>query len=227
MCGYIERTRPQRNAVYDEYLSLRGIEDLPLGRFFPGTRLSGVVFERDGRLNAVEAIWWYQLQREDDAWRPLRKVTSFNARNLDNRLWRKPIKTHRCIVPATAIVETIEDPRDPKKKHSYLMDAPEGILLGGVYGEYDHAGETTYSCAVITLNPHERFSMYHDKATPLFLPVDSQLLDRWLDPTFTDFDFFRMSLMDQPRLPNDFVVTPVKNSKTLAPLGEAEHLAAD
>jgi putative SOS response-associated peptidase YedK len=227
MCGYVERTRVQSGVAYGKYLEASGIQELPLGRFYPGSRMSGVVIQRGDCVTAVDAIWWYKLHWDREAWRPLRKVTSFNTRNLDSPLWKKPLRTHRCIVPATAIVETIEDPADARKRRSYLMDAPAGIVLGGVYGEYEHAGEITYSCSIITLEPHARFSRYHDRATPLFLPVDKTVLDRWLDPTFTDFDYFRMSLLDRPRLPTEFVVTPVNNSQGLEPIGEPERLAAD
>jgi len=202
--------------------------ELPLGRFYPGAKMSGVIFQREENIHVVDAVWWYKLHWDKDknAWAPLRKVTSFNARNLDSPLWRKPIKTHRCIIPATAIVETIEDENDPKKKHSYLMDAGDGMLLGGLFGEYGEGENTIYSCTVITLNPHVRFSKYHNKATPFFLPLDEKILSLWLDPTFTDFDYFR-GFIEAPQLPIDFDVTKVNNSRGLIAQGETERLMRD
>lgn len=225
MCGYVERQRTL-DRQYRDYLQSLKIQELPLGRFFPGGKMSGVLFQREDNIHVVDAIWWFKLHWENDAWKPLRKVTSFNARNLQNNLWKTPVKTSRCIIPATAIVETIEDQQDPKKKRSYLMDARDGMLLGGLYAEYKNGDQTTYSCTVITLDPHERFSQYHNKATPLFLPLDEKLLATWLDPTFTDFDYFR-GLTETPQLPVDLSVTEVNNSRGLLPVGAAVMLEAD
>lgn len=227
MCGYVQRTRALGRS-YQDYLQSLKIMELPFGRFFPGSKMSGVIFQREDAIHMIDAVWWYKLHwdSEKDKWVPLRKVASFNARNLENPLWRKPVKTHRCIIPATAIVETIEDPDDKKKKHSYLMESPEGMLLGGLFGEYKHGDETTYSCTVVTLNSHERFSKYHNKATPLFLPLDEKLLATWLDPTFTDFDYFR-GLIETPQLPIAFDVTRVNNSQGLIPEGTVEILDRD
>lgn len=227
MCGYVERQRAMERAAYKEYLASLDIFDLPLGRFYPATKMSGIIFQRGDQYHVVDAIWWFKLQREAGGFKPMRKVTSFNARNLELNLWKGPVKTHRCIIPATAIVETIEDEYNPKIKHSYLMDAPTGMLLGGLYAEYkDSNGEVTYSCTVITLDPHKRFSKYHNKATPLFLPLDPKLLTTWLDPTFTDFEYFR-GLIDTPQLPVDLIVTKVNNSRGLIPQGEPETLKMD
>lgn len=227
MCGYVERQRATATTTYHDFLLSLGIRELPLGRFYPGSRMSGVIFQRGDTIEVVDAIWWFKLHWDDGAYKPMRKVTSFNARNLGNNLWKKPVKTHRCIIPATAIVETIEEENNPKKKHSYLMDAPAGLLLGGLYAEYkDSDGGTTYSCTVITLDPHERFSKYHNKATPLFLPLDTKLLTTWLDPAFTDFDYFR-GLIERPQLPVDFVVTEVNNSQKLVPLDTPHRLQRD
>jgi len=227
MCGYVERQRSLATTVYRDYLSSLGVNELPLGRFFPKTTMSGVIIQRETAIEVVDAIWWFKLQWEDGRYKPMAKVTSFNARNLSNNLWKKPVKTHRCIIPATAIVETIEDKDNPKKKHSYLMDSPSGMLLGGLYAEYkNNDGDTTYSCAVITLNPHDRFSKYHNKATPLFLPLDNKILDLWLEPSFQDFDFFR-GFIDTPELPVAFNVTEVSNSQKLIPLGATECLDHD
>lgn len=220
MCGYAQRIAAERRANLRAYLDYLKIGLLPDGRFFPGTMMSGVLIEREGVIEAVDATWWFLLEdRGDGTLKPNRKLSTFNARNLDNRLWNAPLKTSRCVIPATAIVET-------KGGKSYLMDAPDGLLLGGLYRTWAAGDSLVYSCTVITCPPHPRFSAYHDKSIPLLLPFDEKLLSTWLDPEFQDVDFFR-GMIDAPRLPVDLEVTPVKNSQTLAPLGEPEILQKD
>lgn len=218
MCGYVQRTAKIPKLV--RILEGWGItEPLPFGRFWPGTQISGVLIANSERVHAVDATWWFLLEDKDGTLKPNRKITCFNSRNLDGRLWKAPFKTSRCIIPATAIVET-------KVNQSYLMEAPEGVLLGGLYRAWAIDDNLVYSCSVITCEPHSRFSQYHDKSIPLFLPSDPELLNTWLDPAFTDTAFFG-GLIDQARIPTAFQVTPVKNSRKLDPQGPAEVLPKD
>ncbi len=178
---------------------------MPFGRFWPGTPISGVIIGSDAGARAVEAMWWFLLEEKGGALKPNRQITCFNARNLDGRLW--------------AIIET-------KANQSYLMEATEGLLLGGLYRTWADGDHLAYSCSVITCEPHPRFSQYHDKSIPLLLPPDPALLETWLDPGFSDVGFFG-GLIDQVRIPTDFEVTPVKNSQTLVPQGPTELLEKD
>ncbi len=218
MCGYIQRTAkiPKLDRIFQGW----GISDpLPFGRFWPGTPISGVIIGSDAGAQAVDAMWWFLLEEKGGALKPNRQITCFNARNLEGRLWKSPFKTSRCVIPATAIVET-------KANQSYLMEASDGLLLGGLFRKWDNGADPMYSCSVITCDPHPRFSQYHDKSIPLLLPPDPGLLDTWLDPGFTDVGFFA-GLIGQMRIPTDFEVTPVKNSQTLAAQGPSQLLEKD
>ena len=97
--------------------------------------------------------------------------------------------------------------------HSYLMEAPGALILGALYQRYDSHGQSIYSTAVITRDPHDRFSRYHTKAFPLFLPADPEFIRLWLDPavkTHPDID----ALLAEPKLFYDLRVTPVRTYKS-------------
>lgn len=220
MCGYMQRVRAAKVPKLQRILEEWEIGELPDGWWWPGTQVTGVLVGGEGGdVRAINATWWFLLAQKDGELKPDRKITCFNARNLTGRLWNAPLKTHRCLLPMTAIVET-------KEKASYLMEAGEGLFLGGLYRAWQHNGETAYSCTVITCRPHERFSVYHDKSIPLLLPPDRDILTDWLDPGRTDIGYLQ-DLIDTPALPTDLTVTPVKNSQTLLPLGTSTTLPGD
>lgn len=219
MCGYLQRSPKSTRALMA--LIEAGYPHVPpqAGRFWPGTTITDVAIQKDDGVESVQAVWWFLLKPKDGELKANRDVTCFNARNLDSKMWATPFKIARCVIPATAIVET-------KGKQSYLMEAADGLLLGGLYREWQIDGTSVYSCAVITCEPHARFSTYHDKSIPLFLPPDPKLLRLWLDPTFTDADYFR-GLISPPRLPVSLQVAAIKNSQHVEPLSPFTELAAD
>jgi putative SOS response-associated peptidase YedK len=219
MCGYAQRIRAAKIPKLQAILSDFGIHDLPDGRFFPGTTVTGVIIQDSDGVRPIDATWWFMLAEKDGLMKPNRQLTTFNARNIDGPMFRKPLQTSRCIIPATAIVET-------KGKQSYLMQAVDGILLGGLFRIWAQGDDLIYSCTVITCAPHDRFKTYHDKSVPLMLPMDHEFLADWLDPTFTDAQYFR-GVIDHMQLPTRFEVTPVKNSQSLEPLGQTEFLESD
>lgn len=106
------------------------------------------------------------------------------------------------------------------------MQADEPLLLGGVYRAYKIGDDVRFGVSVITRDPHPRFSRYHNKAIPLFLPTDEEFVDEWLDPGVTDISRFG-DVLEHPKIRNDFQVTEVQSTKKLSPLGKAEILTKD
>ena len=80
--------------------------------------------------------------------------------------------------------------------------------------------------ALITRPPHPRFSRYHSKSIPCFLPLDVDFIKSWLDPQLPASDAIK-ALLDQPRIYADLQVTQVKTYKRAEPLAEAQSLPAD
>lgn len=221
MCGHIQRMAD--HPMVKILLEVLNIQlDLPLrsGNFYPGGTLDGVIIDQQKKRRSIEAVWWFLL---DEHGKPDYRFATFNARHLDSKLWKSPIHHHRCAIIATGIGES---KGEGKAKQSFLMQADEPFLLGGVYRAYRVGGELTFGVSVITRDPHPRFSQYHDKAVPLFLPADTEFIGRWLDPEVTDLSEFS-EVLERPRIRVDLQVTPVQSTKKLIALGEAERLEKD
>ena len=138
-------------------------------------------------------------------------------------MWREPIKASRCVVFATAFGESIGE---GKGKRSYLLEAESIFALGGMYRHYQTQAGPVTGFTVITRDPHSRLSKYHDKACPLFLPIDQAVIQEWLDPMIPTSPLIQ-DLLDHPRIPVDFRVTPVQSTRKLNPVGPVKILEAD
>lgn len=217
MCGFIRRT-PNSPAV-TELMKDLGMDDLFLhgGDFYPGSQVDIVV--AGPRPTAVTATWWFLIGNDG---KPNHRYATFNARHLDGKLWREPIKTSRCIVPGTAFGESIGE---GKAKQSFLLESSSAFLLGGVFRHYETDVGPVIGFAIITCNPHPGLSRYHDKACPLFLPAHCGLVEQWLDPSVPDAAVFH-DLIDHPQLTTDFNVTPVQSTRKLVSIGASEKLSA-
>ena len=164
-------------------------------------------------------LWWFDIDKETG--RANFKRTSFNARNLDSSYWKASIRRKRGLVFATELGES----QGSKK---YLMKSETGMALGIVYNDWEiDDGSTKRSFAVITRDPHERFAHYHEKAMPLFLPPDIDVLKEWLNPDVDEKAETVQWLLNSSTLFYDLEVTPVKTYVRGEPLGDTETLDAD
>ncbi|MCP4597187.1 SOS response-associated peptidase family protein [Neptuniibacter sp.] len=179
-----------------------------------------MIIQREGEVTVAPAIWWLLLDRE--TLKPSR-YTSFNTRSdklhVRNSAGFHPYRNHRCIVPATGIVEG----EGAKGNRRYHLIEPENtaFALGGLYKEWlnPETGEHAYSCSVITLPPHPKWQGIHSKSTPLFLPHDdSELIEKWLDPECDDVSQFEGVL--KPELRDTLRVTPVDRPSSRVAVGD-------
>lgn len=163
---------------------------------------------------AVNATWWFDCQSQGHTLR-VGSRTTFNARNLQSPFWRSAVAGQRALVLATGVGET--HVVNGRKIH-YLMVAEQPFFLGALYQQHRNG---LFSCAVITKQPTPGFAQFHEKAAPLILPADSDLLNQWLDPQVNAFDNPSLArLMMEPSLPISLAVTPVKTFKAGLALGE-------
>lgn len=218
MCGFVRRVTDHPSVL--ALLLELGLEHLTFngGDFYPGSGVDILLAEPEPRLQ--RATWWFLLEQDG---RPNYRYATFNARHLDSQLWREPIRTSRCLIPATAFGESIGE---GKQKRSYLLESKTAFLLGGVYRHYETAAGPVTAFAVITRDPHPRLKTYHDKSCPLFIPAQASVVQQWLDPGLEDPAVF-FNLMEPPRLSTDFKVTPVKSTKKLVPVGDPDWVRAD
>lgn len=187
--------------------------------FGPGSTISIVTGSEAGN-RVRDAIWWLYLQQTDSGLKPQKDYFSVNTRY--DKLARKPeYRTHRCIVPATAIVES----QDGKRPHLLEPAGGSVMALGGLWKEWTDktTGEAVYSASVITLPGHPALASVHRKSIPLWLPEEA--FDRWLDPYIQD----PAGLQDllEPTLRADLVATPIKKARNKTPIGEPFRITAE
>lgn len=232
MCGYVRRHIGPK--TLNEFLRLMGVQqeygdtsnDEPvLEHFYPAfggavnRTIKGLLIMEDDQLKLVDATWWYDCA-EIEGELVVGQRTTFNARNLQSSYWRNAIRKHRAIVIASGIGEG--KMINGKNRH-YLVTADRLLLLGAVYRPFPSGH---HSCAVITRDTHPRFEPYHDKAFPLFLPHDIDILKLWLSDAEESHPQIKQ-LLEAPRIFTDLKITPVKTFKDAVPVGETEYLAAD
>lgn len=232
MCGYARRhiktvdlieftntiglmSAYQFDAVSEELLHFR-----PAFGGAAHQQIKDLIIREDGQLKTVDATWWYQCQEHDGQLIVDNKLTTFNARNLQSKYWKHAIRHNRAIVLATAIGEGKEV---DKKKHSYFVEGDTPLLIGAVYRKFEN---NLYSTAIITRDEHPRFSEYHDKAFPLFLPHDPDFLQLWLSDEPETHPAIA-HLLENPRIFNTLKVTEVKTFKDAVAKGETITLAPD
>lgn len=175
-----------------------------------------LLIKEDGELKRVEAIWWFdascqkyqQYEQKHSASNitVLGRRTSFNARNLDSPFWKGALNKHRGVVFADHLGES---KLVGKTKHQYLMRSNEPFLLGAVYRKLPNGD---YCCAIITRDAHPKMTPYHDKAFPLFLPVDNDFIFLWLSEQSTEHAQI-MHLLNAPKLFPSLHVQRVKTYK--------------
>lgn len=186
---------------------LRAEGELIRSRDIAPTQRLSIIRERDGRREAVPAIWWLLL---DENLKPNTRFASFNTRSdkLHQRrsLGYIPYRQSRCIIPLTAI---IEGKGEGKSRVNHMIQHIDGIIVcGGLYKTWLHreTGELVNSCSIITLPPVAGWEAIHDKAMPLMLPQDNpDLLRKWLDPTFQNVEEFQWLLEPVIRHPQRVV----------------------
>lgn len=217
MCGYFGNLH-ESPAVVDLMNQLGLPLPYPHGQFYPRRLAPGLVTMPAGQSTAQvsPALWWYQLDFKNETAVINEKITSFNARDLQKPLWRHAIKHRRALVFATELGES-------QDKNRYLMRSKEGFALGALFKDWP---DGTRSFAIITRPPHPRFSKYHEKSTPLFLPLDIAFLSEWLSPEVQQSDAID-AILDQPGITTDLEVTPVKTYKHADACGETQLLKKD
>lgn len=102
----------------------------------------------------------------------------------DKPAFRKPLRTQRCIVPATGFYEWKK--LDDKKKQPYYFFIKDEEMFGfaGLYDIWkDVSGKEFYTYTIITTTPNELMTPIHDRM-PVILPKDAE--DLWLDPDIND-----------------------------------------
>lgn len=228
MCGFVgyeQSTIYQQPQWYDDIsfpLKLKSIlNSWPEYTAYPAfgrdiNKRIPLLINEHGSYKQVQAIWWFDAYSQNSE-SFVGKRTSFNARNLNSPFWINALNKNRAIVLAT---ELGESKLVGKTKHQYLMQSQQAFILGAVYRKLENGD---YSCAIITRDAHPKMEPYHDKAFPLFLPVEPNFIDLWLGDQPAD-RLEIQTLLEYPKLYPTLEVTRVKTYKNKQTVGSTQAL---
>lgn len=187
--------------------------------FRPGNQIS-IVRESGGGRVITPATWWLFLKQTDQGLKPHPDYFSVNT-NYAKLPKRPEYKKTRCIIPASAFVES----QDGKNPH--LLEPSDGsaIAFGGLYKEWTDkiTGEIVYSASIITLKGHKALENIHRKSVPLWLP--EYAYDEWLGADITDTEHFNELL--EPALRAELTATPIDKVMSKRPIGESFSIKCD
>lgn len=220
MCG---RYNIMDSPVIRDLLDILGIQAAPEPRrnIAPGS-FGQIVIERQGERVLQDALWSLLVEPKPNGagYRPNPKFSTFNARSTrlsQSPLWKKRYPSQRCIVPASAFHEWAQG------QPYNIYPQGSAVAMPGLWERWQFGSETVYSFATITLPPHPRFSHIHPRSIPLML--EAKDFDLWLDPDFHDVDAFADLMRTHIHAP--LVCQPIRDPKTLEPVGEAEIIPPD
>ncbi|QEM80202.1 SOS response-associated peptidase [Halomonas binhaiensis] len=188
--------------------------DLIYGTNFKPGSLISIVTGSDGGHVVRPAIWWLYLQQTAEGLKPHKDFFSVNTNY--RKVPKKPeYRQSRCIIPATAFVES----QDGKKPHLLKPADGSAIAFGGLYKEWVDkvTGELVYSASIITLAGINPLKDIHRKSMPLWLPEDAY--EDWLSPAIIDTS--RLDYLLEPALRCDLMATPIDRTYSKVPAGEA------
>ncbi|MCF2856423.1 SOS response-associated peptidase [Pseudoalteromonas sp. SMS1] len=160
-------------------------EHVHFGRFKRATDTISIVHQDHGKRRISSAIWWLLLTQTQCGFKPS-KYTSFNSRydklHVQSSAAYRPFRYSRCIIVVKGFGETQFQNGKPLHYHDFIAKN-NALCLAGLYKHWQHpiSGKSVLSCSVITLPPHPKLRPYHDKASPMMLPQDPELLNSWLD----------------------------------------------
>lgn len=230
MCGRLNTTFDSGVKKLYTSLKIHKVIDKPSdSRFVKATDTVSIVRNVGSQRRVENATWWLLLDETEKGFKPS-KYTSFNTRfdklNTPGSAGFQAYRNSRCVIAVKGFGET--EFLNKKPLHYYDMVAETGgLLLGGLCRQWRHkiTGEEQLSCSVITLPPHEKLKHIHSKAMPLLLPQSSALVDKWLNPLFTDTAEFDSLL--QPRIPDNIVAQEIDKPMSHQPISNLQVINRD
>ncbi len=185
----------------------------------PASMIQVVTEDSNGRY-LEDAKWWLLLGPDG---KPNYKYATFNSRYdklFSSSLTKELFKTSRCLIPASSFIEGQD------KKYHKITSERGALALGGIFKEYQIAGETLTTASIITCPSNDKFENINRKSIPLMIDVDDEnLVDMWLDPTMNNSEAFRPLLTN--RINFDLVATPIRGARDLTPRDQPIEITAD
>ncbi|KZN37618.1 SOS response-associated peptidase family protein [Pseudoalteromonas luteoviolacea] len=204
-------------------------EQVLFGRFKRAADTISIVHQQNGQRFMSSAMWWLLLTQTQSGFKPS-KYTSFNSRydklHVQSSAAYHPFRYHRCIIVVKGFGETQYQNGKPLHYHDFIAEN-SALCLAGLYKYWQHpiTGKHVLSCSVITLPPHPKLRPYHDKASPMMLPQNPALLDKWLDDSFHDVTGFNHLLV--PHLYQPLIVQKIDKPSCYKPVAPSQTLMHD
>lgn len=116
-----------------------------------------------------------------------------------------PYRQSRCIIPASAFIEGLGD----SKTYHKIQIQNQAIAFGAISMEYVNkkTSEIIRRASITTLGPLAEWEGIHAKVSSMVLPLDKDLLVRWIDSQETDVEHFEPLLQLTIGAPQ--IVTPL------------------
>jgi putative SOS response-associated peptidase YedK len=115
------------------------------------------------------------------------KMINARAEGIESKpSFKKPLRSQRCIIPASAFFEW---KGNPGAKAKYRIARKDGDLIGfaGLYEHWHNPNDPTVgeltTCTIITTQPNDVVAPIHNRMPVILLPDDE---DHWLDPDMTE-----------------------------------------
>lgn len=124
----------------------------------------------------------------------------FNARAetiAEKPSFKKALRFHRCIIPASALFEWKGSP-GAKVKVKQRIARTDGELFGfaGLYDTWTNPeGQRIATCTIITTTPNRVLAPIHNRMPAILLPDDE---DAWLSPDLTEAEALVSMLKPYP-----------------------------
>lgn len=149
------------------------------------------------KITLPPAVWGVNDQVYDKASASMKPVNAINAREEKLRswsVWRRALKHHRCIIPATAFYEW-QDRQGSTKRLPWEIRRKGGdtFYFAGLCkpAELPDKPPGLFEAAIITQPGNDLLNWIHNHGgnkgrQPVFL--DEEKIENWLDPQLTDAD---------------------------------------
>lgn len=225
MCGRLN-TYARSVSKASTLMSVINPEEQIFKRFIRATDDVSIIVEQAQQRKIVNACWWLLQESTESGFKPS-KYTSFNTRydklNVKGSAGFQAYRESRCVIPAKGFGETEFVNKKPIHYYDFTVPQGEFICFGGLYREWHKGDEVFTSCSVITLPPHDKLKGFHSKALPLMLPY--QYLDAWLDPNYSQVEYFEPLL--NPNLPIDLIAQQIDKPSSHKSISDSIALSAD
>ncbi|MFW6174741.1 MAG: SOS response-associated peptidase [Chloroflexota bacterium] len=157
------------------------------------------------------------------AWAKPEKIprNTINARDdrlTSSGLWKRPLRRHRCLIPANGFFEW-KGPKSARQPLYIHLRDDRLFAFAGLYDTWESPeGETVRSAAIVTTEPNQLMEPIHNRM-PAILDEEAEAL--WLDPKTEDPE--RLMSLIRPHPSEEMEAYPV-SSKVNSPRNDSPEL---